>query len=83
MNNKIVIGLLGVSFVVLKLTKVIDWSWWYVTMPFWLGYALIGLLLILALMADKKKPKTTHTVRKSKFQQRLEEMEQQRKSKHS
>jgi hypothetical protein len=34
-------------------------------------------------MADKKKPKTTHTVRKSKFQQRLEEMEQQRKSKHS
>ncbi len=29
-----VIGLLGVAFVVLKLTDVIDWSWWYVTMPF-------------------------------------------------
>ena len=37
-------GLLGVAFVVLKLTEVIDWSWWYVTMPFWFGPA-IGLLV--------------------------------------
>lgn len=28
-------GLLGVAFVVLKLTGVIDWSWWWVTAPFW------------------------------------------------
>ncbi len=36
-----VLGLLGVVFVTLKLCKVIDWSWWYVTMPFWGGFALL------------------------------------------
>jgi hypothetical protein len=35
-----VAGLLGVVFVTLKLTGYIDWSWWYVTMPFWLGIAI-------------------------------------------
>lgn len=37
-----VLGLLGVLFVALKLTDIIDWSWWYVTMPFWGGLALVG-----------------------------------------
>jgi len=41
-----VLGLLGVVFVTLKLTGYIDWSWWYVTMPFWLGLA-FGLSLLL------------------------------------
>jgi len=27
------IGMLTILFITLKLTKVIDWSWWYVTMP--------------------------------------------------
>jgi hypothetical protein len=36
-----VLGLLGVAFVILKLCEVIDWSWWYVTMPFWGGIALV------------------------------------------
>lgn len=35
-----VVGLLGVLFVTLKLTGVIDWSWWWVTLPFWGGIAL-------------------------------------------
>lgn len=30
-----VLGRLGVVFVVLKLCEVIDWSWWWVTAPFW------------------------------------------------
>lgn len=34
-------GLLGVVFVTLKLCGVIDWSWWYVTMPFWIGFAIV------------------------------------------
>lgn len=43
-----VIGLLGVLFVGLKLGGVIDWSWWYITMPFWGGFAiLIGVLLFI------------------------------------
>ena len=29
-----VIGLLGVVFVTLKLTGYINWSWWWVTLPF-------------------------------------------------
>ena len=41
-----VLGLLGVSFVVLKLTGVIDWSWWWVTLPFWGMFALILIVLV-------------------------------------
>lgn len=43
-----VLGLLGVVFVTLKLTHVIDWSWWWVTAPFWGG---IALLLAIAIVA--------------------------------
>ena len=48
-------GILGVAFVVLKLCHVIDWSWWLVTMPFWivpaffLGAALLSLLAVFLL----------------------------------
>ena len=44
------LGLLGILFVGLKLTGYIDWSWWYVTMPFWGALALflvIGALCLL------------------------------------
>lgn len=45
------IGLLGVIFVTLKLCNVIDWSWWWVTLPFWGGVALIiGLFFIVLLI---------------------------------
>lgn len=40
-NSIGVSGLLGVVFVVLKLTGVINWSWWWVTAPFWLGWAIV------------------------------------------
>lgn len=46
-----VLGLLGIVFVVLKLTNVIAWSWWYVTLPFWGGFALFaGIALIGGIM---------------------------------
>lgn len=35
-----VLGLLGIVFVVLKLTGVIAWSWFWVTAPFWVGFIL-------------------------------------------
>lgn len=41
------IGLLGVAFVVLKLVGVIDWSWWWVTAPFW-GVLAIAVVTILS-----------------------------------
>lgn len=40
-----ILGLLGIAFIVLKLTKVIDWSWWYVLLPFYGVLAIILLVL--------------------------------------
>ena len=34
-------GLLLVAFIVLKLTKVINWSWWWVLSPLWVGPAIV------------------------------------------
>ena len=45
-----VLGLLGVAFVVLKLTNYIDWSWWYVTLPFWGGIVLGIFILIITFL---------------------------------
>lgn len=42
-----VTGLLGVAFVVLKLMGYIDWSWWWVTLPFWGGIALVIFLVLI------------------------------------
>lgn len=41
------IGMLGILFIALKLTGVINWSWWYVTLPLWGGIALFMTALIL------------------------------------
>ena len=47
--------LLGITFIVLKLTHVIAWSWVWVLAPFWLPLALalflFGVFLILAVGA--------------------------------
>ena len=40
-----VAGLLGVAFVVLKLCRVVDWSWWWVTVPFWGPLVLAALVV--------------------------------------
>jgi|GEM_PF-172602 hypothetical protein len=39
-------GLLQVSFIVLKLCKVISWSWWWVLSPTWIGVSLVILILL-------------------------------------
>lgn len=36
-------GLMFLVFLVLKLTSVISWSWWWITAPLW-APALVGLL---------------------------------------
>jgi hypothetical protein len=33
-------GLLTIVFIVLKLTKYIDWSWWWVLSPIWISIVL-------------------------------------------
>ena len=41
-------GLLTVLFVGLKLTGYIDWSWWWVTSPLWIGFSIVILVLLIA-----------------------------------
>ena len=41
-------GLLAIVFIVLKLTKVIAWSWFWVLSPVWISVILwLGLLVLL------------------------------------
>ena len=37
-------------FLVLKLTKVIDWSWWWITAPLWGQAALCAVILVVAII---------------------------------
>lgn len=45
------LNLLFLTFLVLKLTKVIDWSWWWVTAPLWIPFGLILGILVVRLFA--------------------------------
>jgi fatty acid desaturase len=51
-----VAGLLGVAFIVLKLTHVIAWSWWWVLAPFWIPAVLVIVVLaVVAVVAVAKR----------------------------
>jgi hypothetical protein len=43
-------GLLTIVFIVLKLTKVISWSWWWVLSPIWIPIGLSILVTIVCLI---------------------------------
>lgn len=76
-----VVGLIGVAFVVLKLCGVIDWPWWYVTIPFYGGLVIVAFGavvygLLLSFSAGKKRRPYHGEAKpepKSKFIQKLEE----------
>ena len=40
-------GLLTIAFIVLKLCKVIDWSWIWVLSPLWISVALVFAILVI------------------------------------
>jgi hypothetical protein len=45
-------GLLAIVFITLKLTKFIDWSWWWVLAPFWVPTAFVlAILLVLSMLS--------------------------------
>ena len=43
-------SVVGIVFIILKLVGVIDWSWWWVTLPLWGGIVLLGGLLVVLLI---------------------------------
>ena len=47
-NGVGVAGLLGVAFVVLKLTHFIDWPWLWVLSPFWIPF--VSALVVLVVL---------------------------------
>lgn len=44
------VGVLQITFVVLKLCKVIDWSWWWVLSPIWISTALTILVVLIGIV---------------------------------
>lgn len=49
-------SLLTIVFLILKLTNVIDWSWWWILAPIWMPFAIIigiGTLLMLVVILGK------------------------------
>ena len=49
-------SVLLIVFVTLKLTELIDWSWWWVLSPVWIGlgifFVVIGVLLLALAQGD-------------------------------
>lgn len=66
-NGKITIGCGNITFsavlffifLILKLTAVIDWSWWWITAPLWISgifYAIIvGVIVLLFALFSKNR----------------------------
>jgi len=40
-----------IVLVVLKLTDIVSWSWWWITLPLWWDIVLVGLLVLLVVLA--------------------------------
>lgn len=47
--------ILQIAFVVLKLCKVIDWSWWWVLSPTWVMAGIVVILFIIFVLRRKNE----------------------------
>jgi hypothetical protein len=43
-------SVLFIVFLVLKLTEVIAWSWWWVTAPLWIPFAIMIVIFVVVLV---------------------------------
>ena len=41
---------LFIVFLILKLTNTINWSWWIVTLPLWIGFVIVLGIIFVALI---------------------------------
>ena len=48
-----IIDVLFLIFLVLKLTGLINWSWWWVTSPLWIGTILVLIFYGIVYLIDK------------------------------
>ena len=48
-------GILFVVFLILKLCKVITWSWWWVFAPIWIPFVICLRIFIIALFLGSKE----------------------------
>ena len=48
-----IVAVLQIVFLILKLTGLIDWSWWLVLVPLWVDIGFSLLFIILALIIYK------------------------------
>ena len=77
-------SLLQVAFIVLKLCRVIDWTWWWVLSPTWIGVAFWLLIVVviaifkIAIEEEDEKIIDQKGQLKSKWEQRLDEMHRER-----
>ena len=59
-------SVLTIVFVVLKLTKVITWSWWWVLCPLWINlilYVVLVAILFFLKMDLNDKPKKSRRIK--------------------
>lgn len=71
-------SLLGIVFIILKLTNVIDWSWWWVTCPLWIGLAItliVGIIIKLWALIMGWYYKATNNEGYLELQRRMKELE--------
>lgn len=55
--------LLFLLFLALKLTEIIDWSWWWVTAPLWGAFALLFVVCLSVAVATIVEGRMTPTQR--------------------
>lgn len=48
-------GMLTILFIGLKLTNYVDWSWWWILSPIWLGFLLAVFAGLLFVLIQKNK----------------------------
>jgi phosphate/sulfate permease len=64
-------SVLTLILITLKLLDKIQISWVWVLSPLWGQFAILFILLFLAIIFERKKDNTTIVVKKSRFQEKL------------
>lgn len=91
-SNTFISGNIGLSsgifivFLFLKLTNNIDWSWWWITFPLWYWIPLLLIILVFGIILkniyrEKFRQidnKLSNINKKSKFQERLEDLQRRK-----